>query len=82
MAVADVFTAITEDRPYRKGMSELEAIKTMKGMAASKSLDAGIVDLLISNFDYVNARRGESQHGAATDFEEFYQSNVVQGEAW
>lgn len=54
MAVADVFTAITEDRPYRKGMNEPQTIRLIEYMADQGSLCPCIVSLLKDNFDTIN----------------------------
>jgi len=36
VSIADVFTALTEDRPYRKALSVDEALKIIKGMVGTK----------------------------------------------
>lgn len=57
MAVADVFSAITEDRPYRKGMPE-EKVKTILRENADRGELSGLItELLIANFDAVNTAR-------------------------
>jgi HD-GYP domain-containing protein (c-di-GMP phosphodiesterase class II) len=57
MTVADMFTAMAEDRPYRKGMSKNNIIKILSGMSSNNVLDSRIVSLLIDNYtdikDYV-----------------------------
>jgi len=57
MAVADVFSAITEDRPYRKGMPEDKVKSILLENADRGELSRLIVDLLIANFDVVNSAR-------------------------
>lgn len=66
MAVADVFTAITEDRPYRKGMAPAEAMGILEEQAANGGLDPHLVDLLRSNEDEIlEIRRVEQvEYGA------------------
>ncbi len=54
MAVADVFTAIIEDRPYRRGMNGREALKVLQGMARNLALDPDIVKLVEYHFDEIN----------------------------
>lgn len=49
VAVADVFTALTEERPYRRGMSGREAAGIMVSMAAGGALDPDLVDTLARN---------------------------------
>ncbi len=52
MAVADVTTAILEDRPYRSGMSLSRAREVLQGLSG-KALDPEITSLVIQNLDYV-----------------------------
>jgi HD-GYP domain-containing protein (c-di-GMP phosphodiesterase class II) len=53
MAVADIFTAIAEDRPYRKGMEYHEIEKVLKKQAEMNFIDKRIVNLLIENYSDV-----------------------------
>lgn len=68
MAVADVFTAITEDRPYRKGMDFNSAKEVLCKMVADKALDGQIVKLLIENYEELNSIREEAQREAAEKY--------------
>ncbi len=49
VAVADVFTALNEDRPYRPRMKQSDVIATLRESADRNFLDARIVELLINN---------------------------------
>lgn len=49
IAVADVFTAMTENRPYRQGMSSEKALIILEEEASNFRLDRDIVDLLSHN---------------------------------
>lgn len=71
MAVADVFTAITENRPYRKGMDFDSAEKILRSMVANNELDGGIVDLLLRNYHELDNIREVSQAEAAKQYEKF-----------
>ena len=46
MAFADVFTAITESRPYRKGMNPDSALAVPDSMARKGALDSRVIDVL------------------------------------
>ncbi|AMV72805.1 HD domain-containing protein [Desulfuromonas carbonis] len=61
MAVADVFTALAEDRPYRAGLAGEEILHLLREMAASEALDGALVALLEQNFTEVNAARLTAQ---------------------
>ena len=54
MMVADIYTAISEDRPYRKGMSKDEIFKILSDATAKNNLDSRIVETLFDNFDEIN----------------------------
>lgn len=71
MAVADVFTAITEDRPYRLGMSKENALRTLQQMAGDFALDPDIVSVLEQNYDEINAIRITAQSEESREYEEF-----------
>ncbi len=68
MAVADVFTAIAEDRPYRKGMTRREIDSVLNSMVEGKHLNGDFVGLLFSNYAGVNATRKRAQKRAATKY--------------
>ncbi len=71
MAVADVFTALTEDRPYRAGMAKAEAVYELSSMAGLNELDEQIVGRLLENFNEINESRAEAQLCARRDYESF-----------
>jgi HD-GYP domain-containing protein (c-di-GMP phosphodiesterase class II) len=71
MAVADVSTGLTEDRPYRKGMTRSEALETIRGMASKGELDGRVVALLERDFDEINRFRADAQGDAAREYETF-----------
>jgi HD-GYP domain-containing protein (c-di-GMP phosphodiesterase class II) len=70
MAVSDVFTALTENRPYRIGMDRTSTQKVLLGMVLQSALDPDIVNLLLSNFDELNAVRADAQTEAVAEFGE------------
>lgn len=71
MAVADVFTAITETRPYRKGMDQRQAIYTLLTMSESGSLDSRITRLAVENYNELRNTCLLSQKKAAEEYEEY-----------
>ena len=64
MAVADVFSAITEDRPYRKGMPQEKVKAILRENVERGDLSGVVVELLIDHFDQVNAAREKASHEA------------------
>jgi len=68
LAVADVFTALTEDRPYRAGMTRPQAAGVLGSMAGRKALDPALVALLLDHYDAADATRASAQNLAHEDF--------------
>ena len=68
MAVADVFTAIAEDRPYRAGMAEDDILRILTNLAVKNHLDGDMVRLLQDNLPAVNATRMQAQESAQQSY--------------
>jgi len=68
MAVADVFAALTENRPYRNGVGREETIGILRNFASSGSLDPRIVTVLIDEFDPIRKGRAEAEEAFAEEF--------------
>ena len=71
VAVADVFTALTEDRPYRKGMPALDAFQIIQEMVAKKNLDEGVAQVLQRNIGMVDLVRSNAQDSAVREYQNF-----------
>jgi HD-GYP domain-containing protein (c-di-GMP phosphodiesterase class II) len=71
MAVADVFTGITEDRPYRQGMNETLARTVLAGMAEQGELDPTAVQALLDHFDELTDARRAAQSDALIEYRSF-----------
>ncbi|MGE5707688.1 MAG: HD-GYP domain-containing protein [Bacteroidota bacterium] len=71
MAVADVFTAITEDRPYRAGMEQDAAVRLLEKMAFDGALDENVVALLASHASEIADLRAEVQTQAESEYRGF-----------
>jgi HD-GYP domain-containing protein (c-di-GMP phosphodiesterase class II) len=53
--VADIFTAISEDRPYRKGMTKNETYRILAEQVRQNLIDSQMVDLLFDHYEAINA---------------------------
>jgi len=73
MMVADVFTAMAEDRPYRKGMVREEVTRILKDFASRSLLEKRIVDLVVDNYQEVFFFMKQKQNAAR----EFYESQFA-----
>lgn len=72
MAVADIFTAITEDRPYRKGMDRERSLSVLDELAAGELIDPEVVFVVKNEYDAVNEARVVGQETAHKEFKSFY----------
>ncbi len=61
MAVADVSTALAEDRPYRAGMPRQKALGILDNMATNDALDGDIVALLNRDYEDIDGQRSQQQ---------------------
>ncbi|WP_207722332.1 HD-GYP domain-containing protein [Acetobacterium fimetarium] len=71
MAVADVFTALTENRPYRKGMQKDAVIEILRNMADDNKIDKEIVETLITHYQEVTRTRIKKQTKARKRYKDF-----------
>lgn len=73
MAVADIFTALSEMRPYREGMSDDDVIEILK-KEKDESLDGYIVDVLLKHYDHLKIVRQQAFYDALKGFEDYFDS--------
>jgi HD-GYP domain-containing protein (c-di-GMP phosphodiesterase class II) len=71
VAISDIFTALTEDRPYRGGLDPVDALSIMKGMVKRNALDAYIVEKLSENADELNRIRVEAENEIIAEYNDF-----------
>lgn len=64
MMVADIFTALKEDRPYRKGLDDTQTKTIIAGMVKSGKIDRSITQVLFSNYNEINKAREHAQNTA------------------
>lgn len=74
VSVADVFTALTEDRPYRAGMSGGDAYQILSDGASQHRLDGQVVSILHEHLDELNRARGFAQQQAMDEYRMFISS--------
>lgn len=68
VAVTDVFTAITENRPYRQGMDADQAKAVLIDQAAAGRLDPKITALLLHNYHELNVLREQVQSDLTDEY--------------
>ncbi|MFZ6792849.1 HD domain-containing phosphohydrolase, partial [Klebsiella pneumoniae] len=55
ISIADIFTALTEDRPYRNGMAWQEALQIMEADVINGALDSDVFLVLRHHAETVHA---------------------------
>lgn len=71
VAVADVFTALMEARPYRAPLEKSAAQAKISELGQRDLLDRKVIDVLLSNFDIIDTYRLQAQHDARREYEVF-----------
>jgi len=71
IAVADVFTALTEDRPYRKGVSGKDAMLVLDVDVQKQELDSNLVALLGEHQEEINQARIMAQQKSEHEYKLF-----------
>lgn len=79
MCVADVFTALTENRPYRKGTGRNETFPIVQNMANSGSLDENVVRILAENYGEIDSVRSSAQKISAAEYTDFMSQKTGAG---
>ena len=72
MAVADVFTAITEDRPYRPGMDIATATGVIEDMVRNGALDGDVYEQLKDNIQDINQHRINAQSISRRNYQDLF----------
>lgn len=75
MAVADIFTALAEDRPYRSRMQRDAIERILENLAKNNGIDKKIVGLLFENYEEVLIHVKEKQSIANAEYKEFIVSS-------
>jgi HD-GYP domain-containing protein (c-di-GMP phosphodiesterase class II) len=73
VTVADVYAALTEDRPYRKGISLLRALGVLEKMAEKGELNPMLVAKVRENYRELDVVRNVAQADALKEYESFSQ---------
>ncbi|MBU1109108.1 MAG: HD domain-containing protein [Candidatus Riflebacteria bacterium] len=74
LAVADIFTGLTENRPYRKGMSNEQTILILCKMAENNKLDKEIVELVKKHHEEINQVRIKAQENSRIEYQVFLEN--------
>lgn len=70
MTIADIFSALAEDRPYRKGMEKEKVIMILREDAQKGFLSDRLVTLLIDHYDHIDSVRNIESRAASKAYQE------------
>ncbi len=68
LMVADIFTALVEERPYRNGMKEKDVVSFLKKMVDKGKIDGKIVKTVIDNYGEIYSKVVAAQDRALKDY--------------
>ena len=77
IAVADVFTAITENRPYRKSMGDQQCKEVLQEMMDENALCPKVVTVLLDNFEEIKGICKNAQKIADREYSKFKNKNLA-----
>ena len=68
VAMADIFVAVCEDRPYRKGLGRDQALRVLRRLTREDYLDPEIFEVVEDNFDELDHIRSNFQANSLEDY--------------
>jgi len=81
MTVADIFTAVTEHRPYRSGVDREQVKSIFRVLVEAGEVCGVVVDTLINNIDLFVDLCHKSQQEAVADYESFFEDDKLNANA-
>ncbi len=76
ITVADIFTALAENRPYRNGMGKSDIISILKDLGRKGHSDKHVVSILESNYDEIVASTIRKQNKARECYQLKFHVNI------
>ena len=76
LAVADTFTALAEDRPYRTGMQKNEILSLLRTLRDANALDSHVVDVVEKNYDEIATLTAQKQAETKKYYEREFASRI------
>ncbi|BCB27166.1 hypothetical protein SKTS_20520 [Sulfurimicrobium lacus] len=77
LAVADIFTALTENRPYRDGLQKEQVMLILDRMVENNEMDRKVVAVLREHYEDVDHSRFAAQTTALQEYKDFMQRLTV-----
>lgn len=73
MAVADVFSALRESRPYRPVLDKASIFKVLEEEVKAGKLDPEVVSCLLKHYDEIDAKSQEVRLTAMAEYQRFWE---------
>jgi len=77
MTVADIFTALAEDRPYRPGVSKSKALEILNDFLSQGKIDRSVMQTLTENVDDINEQRRNAQAVVSKKMDIFWKAAAI-----
>ncbi|MCL2487462.1 MAG: HD domain-containing protein [Oscillospiraceae bacterium] len=71
IAIADILTALMENRPYRAGMRKEDALGILDGMAKNNQIDKQLLTIVNQNIARIDQMRIKAQREETKEYEAF-----------
>jgi len=68
MAVSDVYTALTEERPYRNALSPVNAMNVINDMVKNRHLDGDVFSIFRLHLDEINQYKLNAQNKVSSEY--------------
>lgn len=68
MAVADIFVALAEERPYREALPPEKIMTILENNVTSGAIDGRLVNLVKNNYNFIDKRRTKAQKLAELEY--------------
>ncbi len=62
MMIADIFTALREDRPYRNSVDNEKTKEIISGLVKNNKIDKSITDILFNHYNEIDDIRNNTQN--------------------
>jgi len=76
LTVADIFTALTEDRPYREGLDRESVLAILGKMVENFELDRKVFEVLVAHYSDLDLARTAAQETALREYRGFMEDLV------
>ena len=77
ITVADIFSAITEDRSYRKAMSYDDALRVIQHLAREKKIDAMVAALVEKHLPDLRSIKMQANDQALQEFHQIRKESQI-----